>query len=114
MDVLLDGNSSIHIVGNSTVLDRMQSLEQISMEYAYDVFLQMKDDYLSKNEENYKKYKYALKLRREAANKIGIENIKKGKLARLDKEEMQLSNTYEAGKSVYPDFKLMLMIELEA
>lgn len=114
MDVLLDSSSSIHLTGNSILKEKMSFLEQISMEYAYDTFVQMKDEYLSKNEENFKKYKYALKLRREAAEKIGIDNIRKGKLARLDKEEMQLEKDYESGKSVYPDFRLMMIIELEA
>lgn len=114
LDVLLDINSSVHVTGQKSLDEDIDALKKISMEYAYDKFLEMKENYLSRNEENYKKYKYALKLRREAAEKIGIENIKRGKLSRLDEEERNLLRDYESGKNVYPDFKLMMLLELEA
>ena len=45
------------------------------MDNAYDTFVEMREKQLQKNEESYHKYMYALKLRREAADQIGIQSI---------------------------------------
>jgi hypothetical protein len=50
-------------------------LEKLSMDNAYDTFVEMREKQLQKNEESYHKYMYALKLRREAADQIGIQSI---------------------------------------
>ena len=84
------------------------------MDYAYDTFVEMRDKQLRMNEENYNKYMYALKLRREAADQIGIENIRESRIARLDREEERIAKEYQAGQQVYPDFRLMLLMHLEA
>ena len=53
-------------------LDDYSTLEKISMDYAYDIFVTMKSQYLQRNQESYNKYMYALQLRAEAAVQIGI------------------------------------------
>ena len=74
----------------------------------------MREKQLQKNDEDYHKYMYALKLRREAADQIGIENIRLSRLARLDREQERIARDYQAGQQVYPDFRLMLLAHLEA
>ena len=69
---------------------------------------------LQKNQESYNKYKYALQLRTEAADHIGIENIRKSRLTRLEKEREEIERAFEKGKQVYPDFRLALLVRLEA
>ena len=69
---------------------------------------------LQKNQESYNKYMYALKLRTEAADHIGIENIRKSRLQRLEKERDEIERSFEKGKQVYPDFRLSLLVRLEA
>lgn len=74
----------------------------------------MKDKQLQKSQESYNKYMYALQLRREAADQIGIDNIRLSRIARLDREKERIIKEYQAGQQVYPDFRLMLLVHLEA
>ena len=94
--------------------DVHEQLEQKSMEFAYDAFSELKDKHLERNQESYNKYMYALKLRREAANQIGIENIRLSRIARLQREQETIEGNYRKGQKVCPDFRLVLMVRLEA
>ena len=69
---------------------------------------------LQKNQESYNKYMYALQLRTEAADHIGIENIRKSRLLRLEREKEEIERSFAKGKQVYPDFRLSLLVRLEA
>ena len=91
LDVLLDPNSkfSVSSVPNITS-DAYAELEKMSMDVAYDTFLELKERQLQKNEECYNKYMYALELRTEAAGHIGIENIRKSRLDRLQREKQMI------------------------
>lgn len=115
MDVFLDANSklSVHSIPNISS-DEYQKLEKLCTEFAYDAFLKLKDDRLKKNKESYDKYMYALKLRIEASENIGIENIRKSRLRQMAKEKQTVEERYEKGKLVYPEFRLNLLIRLEA
>ena len=53
-------------------------------------------------------------MRKEAADHIGIENIRKSRLTRLEKEREEIERAFEKGKQVYPDFRLSLLVRLEA
>ena len=86
----------------------------MSMDFAYDTFLEMKEKHLQKNQESYNKYMYALQLRTEAADQIGIENIKKSRLARLQRERETIEENYKKGQQVYPDFRMVILVRLEA
>lgn len=114
MDVFLDANSSL-TVHNVPNIDEQtyQKLAQLSMDFAYDTFVSLKDKQLQKNQENYNKYMYALNLRTEAAEHIGIENIRKSRLAKLQAERNSIETDYKTGKQIYPEFKLMLLIRLD-
>ena len=113
-DVLLDVNSKLTVktVPNIST-DDYSMLEQISMDYAYDTFVNMKSQYLQKNQESYNKYMYALQLRTEAAEQIGIENIKQSRLSRLRREKVAIEEKYKSGQQVYPDFRMVMLVRLE-
>lgn len=84
------------------------------MDFAYDAFSKLKDKQMKNNQESYNKYMYALKLRTEAAEHIGIENIRKSRLRKLQNEEAVVEANYEKGQLLYPDFKLTILVRLEA
>lgn len=115
MDVFLDGTSrlSIRSVPNLTG-DEYQQLEKLSTEFAYDLFLELKDQQLKRNKESYDKYMYALKLRTEATEHVGIDNIRKSRLQRLEKEKAAVEERYRKGQEVYPEFRICLLVRLEA
>lgn len=115
MEVFLNPNSvlTVHIIPNISEQDYKQ-LEKISMDFAYDAFSKLKDKQMKNNQESYNKYMYALKLRTEAAEHIGIENIRKSRLRKLQNEEAVVEANYEKGQLLYPDFKLTILVRLEA
>ena len=84
------------------------------MDFAYCTFVDMREKQLQKNQESFNKYMYAMKLRREAAEQIGIENIKKSRLSRLSREEESIRENYRKGQKVTPDFRLVILVRLEA
>ena len=115
MEVFLDGTSRLTIgsAPNMTA-EEYAKLEKLSMEFAYDTFMELKEKQLQLNQESYNKYMYALQLRTEAAQHIGIENIRRGRLAKLEKEKAAIEAEHKKGAQVYPDFRLMLAVRLEA
>lgn len=115
MDVFLDSHSqlSVHMTENVTA-EKYQELEKISMDFAYDAFVRLRDKQKSRTDENYKKYLYALKLREEATKRIGIENIRRSKMEKLHQEREALEQEYKDVKQIYPDFRMMLLVKLEA
>ena len=115
MEQFLDPNSKLTVSSTANLsAEDYETLEKMSMDFAYDTFMELKDKQLQKNQENYNKYKYALQLRTEAAGHIGIENIRKSRLTRLEKEREEIERTFEKGKQIYPDFRLSLLVRLEA
>ena len=115
MEVFLDGTSRLTIgsAPNMTA-EEYARLEKLSMEFAYDTFMELKEKQLQLNQESYNKYMYALQLRTEAAQHIGIENIRRGRFAKLEKEKAAIEAEHKKGAQVYPDFRLMLAVRLEA
>ena len=84
------------------------------MDFAYDTFVELKDKQIQTKKESYNKYMYALQLRTEAAEHIGIENIRRSRLAKLEREKAAIEAEYKKGSQVFPDFRMMIMIRLEA
>lgn len=115
MDVFLDGNSKLRVSSASNVDAEIYSkLEKSCMDFAYDTFVELKEKQMQQNEESFKKYMYALELRQEAAEHIGIENIRKSRLQKLQKEKANIEAQHRKGSQVYPDFRLIMMARLEA
>lgn len=115
MEVFLDPNSSLTVSNVPNIdADTYEHLEKMAMEFAYDAFIELKDKRIQKNQERFNKYMYALQLRTEAAEHIGIENIRRSRLLKLSKEKAAIEETYKTGGQIYPDFKLAILIRLEA
>lgn len=114
MDVFLDPKSKLSVCSMPNIaLDVYDKLEKMSMDFAYDMFLDLKEKQLQKNDENYNKYMYALQLRMEAAEHIGIKNIRESKLTKIQHEKKTIEQKYEREKKIYPDFRLVIMVRLE-
>ena len=73
----------------------------------------MREEYDRNVEENHKKYDYALSLRFDAANRIGIENIRNHKVRALMKEKEEAEARYRKNKQICPDFYLELLAHME-
>ena len=115
MDVFLDGNSKLRVSSASNVDAEIYSkLEKSCMDFAYDTFVELKEKQMQQNEESFKKYMFALELRQEAAEHIGIENIRRSRLQKLQKEKANIEAQHRKGSQVYPDFRLIMMARLEA
>lgn len=115
MNVFLDETSRLSIKAVPNISDEeYQRLENLSTEYAYNTFLELKNRQLKRNKESYDKYIYALKMRMEATEHIGIDNIRRSRLQRLEKEKETVEKQYKKGQQVYPEFRLCLLIRLEA
>ena len=115
MDVFLDGNSKLSVGEASNISDdEYHQLEKMSMDFSYDTFVELKEKQIQLNQERYNKYMYALKLRTEAAERIGIENIRRSRLLKLEHEKATIEAEYKKGTQIFPDFKLMTLIRLEA
>jgi hypothetical protein len=115
MDVFLDANSRLTVGIAPNISEAVyQQLEKLSMDFAYDTFVELREKQIQQNQESYNKYMYALKLRMEAAAHIGIENIRRSRLARLEREKASIEAEHRKGSQIYPDFRLMILIRLEA
>ena len=115
MNVFLDEKSKLNTSMTEPVADEeYEKLVSKSREFAYDKFVELRDKLLKRNEETYKKYMYALNLRMEAVEHIGIDNIRLSRQKKLAKEKSVIEERYKRGKQLYPDFKLMMLIRLEA
>ena len=115
LDVFLDPTSKL-TVRQSPVIDTesYEKLKGLSCDFAYDTFVNLRDKHLEQVKEAYDKYMYAIKLRLEAAEHIGIENIKKARGTSLKAERDTIETEYRNGKQILPEFCLMALFRLEA
>ena len=103
MDVFLDGSSKLRVSSAPNVDAEIYSkLEKSCMDFAYDTFVELKEKQMQQNEESFKKYMYALELRQEAAEHIGIENIRRSRLQKMQKEKSHIGYVVTA---YFSDFK---------
>jgi superfamily II DNA or RNA helicase len=113
-EAILDKDRVITVwEGEKIDIETQNKLRTASQEFAYDTFLTLKAELEKRNEETYRKYLYALNLRIEAAQRIGIENIRKHKLMALSREKAEIEANYQAGKKFCPDFKPVLIVHME-
>lgn len=114
MEVFLDANSVLTVGKVPNISEASyQKLEKLSIDFAYDTFVELKEKKIQLNQESYNKYMYALKLRMEATEHIGIENIRRSRLAKLQIEKASIEADYKKSSQVYPDFRLMILVRLE-
>ena len=115
MEVFLDGSCRLdcRMVHNLSE-ENYQRLQEICMNFAYNTFVELKEKQTKRSTEQYEKYNYALSLRREAAGHIGIENIRRSRISKLEREEREIEEEHKRSGTVLPDFRLMILIQLEA
>ena len=87
-------------------------LEELSQDFAYNDFKDLSERHEKATRENHDKYAYALELRREAAQRVGIENIRAAKLARIEAEQAEMEASYAKERQVLPEFRCMLLVRL--
>lgn len=115
MDVFLDPNSKLTVKSTANISnDDYGHLEKLAMDFSHDAFIELKDRHMKQNQESYDKYMYALKLRIDAAQQIGIENIRKSRMTRLKREMQAVEAAFKNGQTILPDFRLVLLARLEA
>lgn len=114
MDQILNENTVIHASNVKPVdMNVFNTLESQCKEFAYQSFVELLDKHQKQNENTYNKYMYANKLREEAAQKIGVKNIRDGRMRRLEDEKRQIQANYDKGKTLAPELKCNLLIRLE-
>lgn len=84
--------------------DRWQHIEAQAQELAADAFIQLKDAYEQRHEQEYRKKQRALTLRIEAAQRIGIENIRKSRIEKLEAQLQRETEIYERTQEICPTF----------
>lgn len=113
-DAILDESSVMTVSsGHSLSSNNYDRLAEASREYAYDTFISLKDETIRRRAETYRKYMYALNIRMEAAQRIGIDNIRKHKLARLASEKTKAEGEYLMGNDIFPEFRPLLVLRME-
>ena len=86
------------------------ALEQRAQELATDAFMQMRASYEQRHETEYRKRQRALTLRIEAAQRIGIDNIRKSRIARLESELQEATAAYQRHQEICPRFTPIIAI----
>jgi hypothetical protein len=113
-DAILDESNTLTVTGKERLSpEQFDQIKDISREFAYDTFIELKDETVKRRDETHRKYNYALNLRIEAAERIGIENIRKHKLSRLENEKASVEHEYERGKTIFPEFCPVLLVRME-
>ena len=115
MDVFLDPYSKLTVSSGDGISEKeYERLMKMSADFAYDAFSELRNRRVQRTEESYNKYMYALRLRKETAEKIGIENIRKSRLQKLKAKKETIEKEMQRGSQIYPDFRLTLLVKLEA
>ena len=98
-ECILDAGST-ELVGT----DSWASMEQRAQEVATDAFRQLQDAYEQRHEQDYRKRQRALSLRIDAAQRIGIENIRISRISRLEAALKEATVDYERHQEICPTF----------
>ena len=114
MDRMLDKNTVMHATNIKPIDTNLyESLERQCKDFSYQTFVELFDKYQKQKENTYNKYMYANKLQIEAAEKIGVKNIREGRIKRLEEEKEQIQVNYEKSKMLAPELKCNLLVRLE-
>lgn len=112
-DELLKDKSKIAVSEISKLDDDLyQLIQEKAQELALDTFLQMKTAYENRHESEFKKHQRALTLRIEAAQRIGIENIREARINRLEDQLQKLREAYERQQEICPMFTPILVVNV--
>ena len=115
MDVFLNAASRIHTSVTQPIDgEDFDRLFEVTRDYAYDSFVEIRDKYSAQVEESHNKYAHAWDLRKEAAEHIGIDNIQKARLEKLSEEKEEIEEAYRRDSQIYPELNLLFLARLEA
>lgn len=81
-----------------------QHMETQAQELATDAFIQLKEAYEQRHEQEYRKKQRALTLRLEAAQRIGIDNIRKARIEKLEAALQKETDHYARTQEICPTF----------
>ncbi len=113
-DILLKPSTYFKVINNTKINQvELDSINNIAKEVAYNTFIELKDEYETKLNEQHNKYLYAINLRIEAASKIGIKNIRMRRLKDLSKEKQEIIDKYNINKNICPVLKAIFISYLE-
>ncbi len=108
---LLKPGSIMEVCGTIPLTsDQFTAVSLRAQEFAADVFFQMKEAYERRHETQYRKQQRALTLRIEAAQRIGIENIRCARITRLEALLRDATNAYQRRRDICPTFTPMLAL----
>lgn len=113
-DILLNNDTNFNVINNVKIdNDIYTKLSDKAKDVAYNYFMDLKKEYENRIEERHNKYLYAINLRIEAADKIGIKNIRMSRLKSLHKEKQDIDEEYKMSKNICPSLKLIFIACLE-
>lgn len=113
-DILLSNDTHFNVVNNAKIDDDIYiELSSKARDIAHNYFIDLKEEYERRVEERHSKYLYAINLRIDAANKIGIKNIRIARLKSLYKEKQDIDEEYKMSKNICPSLKPIFIACLE-
>ena len=109
-DEILRAGRPLQMLPSESLGDaEMNALMSKASDVAEDAFIEMRSDYQKRHDDEYRKRRYALTLRIEAAQKIGIENIRASRIRKLEAQLAAVTAEYELKQSICPTFRPMLI-----
>ena len=113
-DVIIENQKDVTVTNNTILtLNDYTIIENIVRENVYEKFIKMKKEYENEIKKNYDRYNYAISLRLEAAERIGIKNIKNRRISDLSAEKQTIESEYKRNMEICPILKPILFIQLE-
>lgn len=113
-DEMLREKVTLNMLGTESLDDTtFTEILTRAAEITEDTFIRMKNQYYSQHEQEFKKRRYALTLRIEAASKIGIENIRLSRIGKLERQLQELQQEYDRKRSICPSLQSMLICRVK-
>lgn len=113
-DEMLRERITLDMLGTESLDDKTYTeILTRAAEITEDTFITMKNQYYSQHEQEFKKRRYALTLRIEAASKIGIENIRLSRIGKLERQLQELQQEYDRKRSICPSLQPMLICRVK-
>lgn len=105
-DEMLKPERDIQVLGTKHFNDgEYEKIFSLAKDIAFNQFMEISSKYKERNQTAYRKYLYALELRLEAAERIGIENIKKRRIELINEEKGKMQADYTYNMQPCPVFK---------
>ncbi|NSW90672.1 MAG: DEAD/DEAH box helicase [Firmicutes bacterium] len=113
-DELLKPGRVIEVLGIKQLYDTdYEKIFNVAKDTAYNSFFMLKDRYEKRNQLAYEKYLFALQLRLEAAERIGIENIKRSRIESISREKEIIQTEYAYKRKLCPVLRPVFIAFME-